>query len=122
VKDGLDITAGSMAGLSLIAVTQILTVDHPDKSLVSAVCIFAVAIPLLVNFYMRSPRIETLRVGHPDFRLAVCYLLVLGFDTLGFALIFFHFGRRPGFLFVASFVAANLWFLWRGLKEREKTG
>ena len=107
--------AGSAAGASFIAVTQILTLDCPDRCLIWSVCVFAVAIPMLVNFYLKPPgfKKEKPRRGDPEYNLAVGYLLLLFLDAAGFALVFFHFGSLPGLFFIASFVAANFWFLKR---------
>lgn len=120
MQNGLKLIAGSMAGASLIAVTQILTVDCPDNSLTWAVCIFAFSIPLLVSFYLRPPRIEKIRVHEPGFMAAFGYLFLLAFNAAGFAMVFFHFGLIPGFLFVVSFIAANALFLSRDpLRSKE---
>ncbi len=47
--------AGALAAASLVAITQILTIDHPDHALRIAVRILALCLPLLVGMAFTTP-------------------------------------------------------------------
>lgn len=103
-----------MGAASVIAVTQIVTLEHPDALLVAAVCVFAVAIPILFKLSFK-PVPDNGKPGE-NLKPHLFYFAVLILDFLGFGLIFFHFGRVAGCAFVASALFA-VWLLLRDARE-----
>lgn len=101
----LRLITGPLAAAAVVVVTQILTVDRPDKLLFSAVLIFAIDLPFLVGFWLKPPTLTSRQVDPRDPTdseamafLDFCCLVLL--EIVGFTLVFFHFGLTPGVLFV----------------------
>src|SRR5215813_10434791 len=96
----VEVINGALAGIAVVAIVQMLSLQSLDVGLTVSVCCFAVSIPFLASLLLC--KIQSERFGFTTNNVAIGRVSDFGkiFSLVGIGALFFHFTVYAGIIFI----------------------